>query len=173
MFTGYQVEFRSVKKDDIEQLRYWRNRADIRLMMLDQREISPAQQSAWFENLESQVDKYHFSLWFRDQLIGYANAELTGDHTAITGLYIGHEKYRGSMLSLCVGVALSEWCFDKLPVKQICVQVAAKNYAALRFNETLGYRVITQQEGWVYLAKTNSEFNDAKVKLARILSRFS
>lgn len=172
IFKRYQIEFRTIEQADIEQLRQWRNRDDIRLMMVDQSEISPEQQQAWFERLDTQPNRYHFALWFRDQLIGYANAALIESDCASTGLYIGHEKYRGSMLAICVGVGLSEWCFAELPIRSISAQVAPHNQAALRFNESLGYQVVEQNEQWVYLSKTQPEFEQARERLTPMLARF-
>lgn len=173
IFKRYQIEFRATKQGDIEQLRQWRNRDDIRLMMVDQSDITPEQQQAWFERLGAHKNRHHFALWFRDQLIGYANASLEESESASTGLYIGHEKYRGSMLAICVGVGLSEWCFEQLPISRICAQVAPHNQAALRFNESLGYRVVEQNENWVFLEKTQQEFEQARARLLPLLSRFS
>ncbi|WP_158541206.1 GNAT family N-acetyltransferase [Marinomonas piezotolerans] len=172
IFKRYQVEFRTVEQDDIEQLRQWRNSDDIRLMMVDQSEISVEQQKEWFEHLHTQINRYHFALWFRDQLIGYANASLDEPYSASTGLYIGHEKYRGSMLAICVGVGLSEWCFELLSISNIKAQVAPHNQAALRFNESLGYRVVEQNDNWVFLSKTKNEFEQARKGLLPTLSRF-
>ncbi|SBT16345.1 hypothetical protein MGA5115_00425 [Marinomonas gallaica] len=172
IFKRYQIEFRAIEQDDIEQLRQWRNRDDIRLMMVDQSQISQVQQQTWFERLGTQVNRYHFALWFRDQLIGYANASLDEPDSASTGLYIGHEKYRGSMLAICVGVGLSEWCFEQLPITRISAQVAPHNQAALRFNESLGYRMVEQNESWVFLSKTQQDFEQARERLYPLLSRF-
>lgn len=173
IFKRYQIEYRVIEQGDIEQLRQWRNRDDIRLMMVDQSEISPEQQQAWFERLGTHKNRHHFALWFRDQLIGYANASLDESKSASTGLYIGHEKYRGSMLALCVGVGLSEWCFEQLPITSISAQVAPHNQAALRFNESLGYRVVEQNDNWVFLSKSQQEFEQARERLLPLLSRFS
>ena len=172
IFKRYQIEFRAIEQDEIEQLRQWRNRDDIRLMMVDQSQISQVQQQTWFERLGTHVNRYHFALWFRDQLIGYANASLDEPDSASTGLYIGHEKYRGSMLAICVGVGLSEWCFEQLPITRISAQVAPHNQAALRFNESLGYRMVEQNESWVFLSKTQQDFEQARERLYPLLSRF-
>ena len=172
VFKRYQIEFRTIEQEDIEQLRQWRNRDDIRLMMVDQSEVSHEQQQAWFEGLGMQTTRYHFALWFRDQLIGYANASVAESDVSNTGLYIGHEKYRGSMLSLCVGVGLSEWCFEQLPITQINAQVVPHNQAALRFNESIGYRIVNQDKDWVFLSKTQQDFERARERMLPILSRF-
>ena len=173
IFKRYQIEFRTIEQGDIEQLRQWRNRDDIRLMMVDQSEISPLQQQTWFERLGEHKNRHHFALWFRDQLIGYANASFDESESASTGLYIGHEKYRGSMLAICLGVGLSEWCFEQLPITGISAQVVPHNQAALRFNESLGYRVGKQNDNWVFLSKTQPEFEQARERLLPLLSRFS
>lgn len=172
LFKRYQIEFRSVNFEDIEQLRQWRNRDDIRLMMVDQTEITGEQQERWFATLSAQTNKHHFCLWFRDTLIGYANVSLDAK-VASTGLYIGHEKYRGSMLALCVGVGLTEWCFETLPITHISAQVVPHNQAALRFNHALGYQEMGQDKQWVHLSKTKAEFEQAREKLLPVLARFA
>ncbi|MFT4766768.1 MAG: hypothetical protein ACI9OH_003901, partial [Oleispira sp.] len=46
--SGYGVELRSVVESDIEMLRQWRNKDDIRSMMKSTSYITKEQQKAWF-----------------------------------------------------------------------------------------------------------------------------
>lgn len=170
-FSKYQVLFRPVDKQDIEQLRVWRNRDDIRSNMLDQSIISEQQQVKWYESLSLRSDRYHFSLVFREQLIGYANVSLSGD-SGETGLFIGHEKYRGSFLALCVGVALSDFCFNELKLEEIKATVLPHNSAAIRFNEQLGYKTEEKLPDRIIMTLFYEEFLNSRKGMEPLLSRF-
>ncbi|TDO96230.1 GNAT family N-acetyltransferase [Marinomonas balearica] len=170
-FSRYQILFRPVVKEDIEQLRLWRNREDIRSVMASDSVVSEEQQSVWFASLSSS-SKVHFSLSFRGELIGYANVTFK-DNLAETGLYIGHDKYRGTFLSFCVGFGLSEWCFEQSNIEEIKATVLSTNEAALRYNESLGYQKKKEEGGWVYLTKSLTELEGAKLKLSSLLERFN
>ncbi|HNQ27317.1 MAG TPA: GNAT family protein [Aquaticitalea sp.] len=52
MITGKKVGLRAVEKEDLKLLRDWRNRTDFRRNFREVRELSLADQEAWFESLQ-------------------------------------------------------------------------------------------------------------------------
>ncbi|MEO6348153.1 MAG: hypothetical protein ABIO60_09625, partial [Aquaticitalea sp.] len=53
MITGTNVGLRAVEKEDLQLLRDWRNLLEFRRNFREVRELSLADQEAWFENLQS------------------------------------------------------------------------------------------------------------------------
>lgn len=49
--TGEHVILRAIEEDDLEPLRQWRNRPELRRFFREHREISPAMQRRWYEDV--------------------------------------------------------------------------------------------------------------------------
>ena len=148
---GYGVELRTVEQDDIELLRNWRNREDIRSMMKSTSYITEEQQQAWFESLEEATHVRHFLISYKGQDIGSSTltgvkfvAGFTDDLENASeiepGLYIGEEKYRNNILAFAPSLVACDFCFDELQVKKLIATVNKENKQALAYNNMLGYK---------------------------------
>lgn len=148
---GYGVELRTVEQDDIELLRNWRNREDIRSMMKSTSYITKEQQQAWFESLEEATHVRHFLISYKGQNIGSATltgvkfvAGFTDDLENASeiepGLYIGEEKFRNNILAFAPSLVACDYCFDELQVKKLIATVNRENKQALAYNNKLGYK---------------------------------
>lgn len=149
--SGYGVDLRSVLQSDIETLRQWRNRDDIRSMMKSTAYITPEQQQSWFEGLEDATHVRHFLVSYRDEAIGSATLsglsfvsgftdDLENAKEIEPGLYIGHERYRNNILAFAPSLVVCDYCFDELQVSKLIATVNASNKAALSYNKKLGYQ---------------------------------
>ncbi len=49
--TGHSVTLRDILPDDLEALRVWRNRPEYRQYFREYRDITPAMQQSWYENI--------------------------------------------------------------------------------------------------------------------------
>ena len=148
--SGYGVELRSVAQSDIETLRQWRNREDIRSMMKSTSYITEQQQQAWFESLEDATHVRHFVIRYKGEDIGSATLtglsfvsgftdDLENAEEIEPGLYIGHENYRNNILAFAPSLVICDYCFDELQVKKLTATVNASNKQALSYNQKLGY----------------------------------
>lgn len=148
--SGYGVELRSVAQSDIETLREWRNREDIRSMMKSTTYITEDQQQAWFESLEDATHVRHFVISYKGEDIGSSTLtglsfvsgftdDLENAEEIEPGLYIGHENYRNNILAFAPSLVICDYCFDELQVKKLRATVNASNKQALSYNQKLGY----------------------------------
>jgi len=196
---GYGVELRTIVQSDIETLRKWRNRDDIRLMMKSTNFISEEQQQAWFDSLAEATHARHFLITYKDEAIGSATLTGTKFVSGFTddlenaneiepGLYIGHENYRNNILAFAPSLLMCDYCFDELQVERLIATVNGKNRQALSYNEKLGYKEVsrfftdvseqtpsgvsrvTQQE-WVSSVLLRNDYIAATKQVGNFLSR--
>lgn len=143
---AYGVELTPVQQDDLAQLRSWRNSPDIAAQMLDQREISQQDQLNWFQRISQDVAQQHFVIRYKQTPVGACNLKQPAGKTVAgcdvleSGFYLADPRFRGSMLAFFPALALNQYCFQTLGCKTLLAHVKLDNYAALRFNQHLGYQ---------------------------------
>lgn len=193
VLQGYQVELVPIQSAHLEQLRQWRNSQEIAQYMLSQDSITPSQQQTWFLGLEHNINQHHFSIMYKDQLIGSANIKAPkndGEPQGIasatcleTGLYIGEEKYRGNLLAFSPSLLLNDYCFNQLGVEKLTAFVHPENKAAIQYNLKLGYVIestVAQEskqekeqgtENWIDMILTSSRYDVATQAIKGLLNR--
>ena len=197
--SGYGVELRAVVQDDIETLRQWRNRDDIRSMMKSTSYISKEQQQAWFNSLEDGTNIRHFLITYKGEGVGSATLkglkfvsgftdDLENAKEIEPGLYIGHENYRNNILAFAPSLVMCDYCFDELQVERLIATVNVNNAQALSYNEKLGYkenfRFFTDasepdvdsseksnKQEWVSLSLLRKDYIEATKQVRNFLSR--
>jgi RimJ/RimL family protein N-acetyltransferase len=182
---GYGVALRKIEEDDLEQLLSWRNRPDIRTMMRSSEVISKASHHRWFNGLSLQANVRHFSICYKDKLIGSANlvtesATLFEATKVIPGLYIGDMQYRGNILAFAPSLVLNDYCFETLGVGTMVATVHHENAAAIAYNTKLGYKINStrqdkinpeEAECWIDMTLIKENYQPATVMVKRFLSR--
>jgi UDP-4-amino-4,6-dideoxy-N-acetyl-beta-L-altrosamine N-acetyltransferase len=144
--NAFNVQLKPLQQADLLQVLQWRNSPEISSQMLDQSLISPEQQQRWFERIRQDRHQMQFVIYYKNQQVGLCNlkssiqAPLIANQTADAGFYIGDNRYRGTMLAFFAALALNQYAFSQLGLKQLKAQVKSSNNAALRFNQQLGYQ---------------------------------
>ncbi len=165
----YKLKLRPVNESDLELLRKWRNSPKIRKNMLSQSIISTAEQKKWFQKISTQQKNqqaFHFVVEYKDKPIGYANFNYENRQT---GLYIGEEKYRGTILAFCLALALLDFVFLQLCETELDAIVLSRNLAAIRFNEKLGYQIVSDKLDIITMHLTKERYLQAKQELEKII----
>lgn len=177
LIEDYQVVLRPIVKSDIEQLRLWRNSATVQAHMLDQREITAAQQAEWFEKIQHDEREQHWLIFFRDKPIGSINLKCVDDSsvlgsakTVFAGLYIGEPAYQANIIAFAPSLALYDFCFECLSVTRFKAVVKASNQAALNYNERLGYRVVGG-DAEIEIVLDRAAYTESTGALKALLSR--
>ena len=143
--NAFNVVLKPVTIDDLELLREWRNRPDIRQCMFEQNEISSVQQRHWFSKVSVDKTQLQFVICYKEKRIGACNLKSSNSVaidaciSAESGMYIADNKYRGTILAFFAALALNEFAFLSLSLRAIVAKVKSSNVGALRFNEQLGY----------------------------------
>lgn len=153
VIEGYQVRLRPVISTDLDILRTWRNSAFVARQMLSTEHISEVQQQQWFNNIASLPSQQHWVVEYRGNPIGATNVKSADGNTAIEqasvlepGLYIGDAAYQGNILAFAPTLALYDYCFGDLGTSYFRAVVKTDNLAALKYNQQLGYGVVSEGE---------------------------
>lgn len=175
--AAFNVQLKPLQLDDVEQLRLWRNSPEISSQMLDQQAISVEQQYSWFQKISTDRRQMQFVIYYKNQKVGACNLKSPSALTVAecdsleTGFYLGDAKYRGSILAFFAALALNQFAFEQLGVKQLQAQVKNTNSAALRFNQQLGYQpdAIQPQGEMVAMTLVPQAHQDAAAKFATFI----
>lgn len=144
--AAYGVVLTPVNAGHLALLRQWRNQPDISAQMLDQRQISDADQQRWFERIQADASQQHFVICYKDEPVGACNLKqpegqpVSGSKVLESGFYLADPRFRGSMLAFFPALALNQYCFQSLGCTTLLAHVKLDNSAALRFNQQLGYQ---------------------------------
>lgn len=178
ILSGYQVTLRDVARDDLEMVRNWRNDPATREFMLSQEIITPEQQQAWFDRLQSDTSQRHWLILYRDRPIGVAYIKTINEGETLEqptlvepGLYIADLDYRGNILAFAPTLLMNDYCFDGLRAHQLQATVMAGNEAALRYNEKLGYREVERNQDLVRIALDPEDYRVSSAPIKAFLSR--
>ncbi|MCW8932297.1 MAG: GNAT family N-acetyltransferase [Gammaproteobacteria bacterium] len=178
--NAYRLKLRAITENDLEQLLFWRNSPEIRNNMLSQNIITLEEQKKWFQSIMNEhLDDFHFIVEYKESLVGYANykpakniihdSDSQGYEKGQTGLYIGEKKYRGTVLAYCLALALLDFVFLELNEKEIDAVVLEHNQAAIRFNEKLGYKMLSNEEGLTSMNLKRANYFEAKNELLKTI----
>ncbi|GIU51256.1 hypothetical protein TUM4438_40240 [Shewanella sairae] len=171
-FERYGVTLTPIEPEHLEMVRQWRNSPSIQQFMLDQREISEAQQQAWYSGLADDSSRAYWLIMFKEQPIGVASI-LAIDKTVGTGepgLYIYPEQYRSNIVPFCVAFALNDMAFFELGLKRLDAIVLSHNSAALRFNIKCGYQQLGENSlGQIAMSLEPQSYIAARDPLARFI----
>lgn len=177
--TAYGIVLRALSSDQIEIVRQWRNDPDVSRFMVDQHHITREMQASWFDKVSADPRQAHFMISFRGEDIGLAylkalNGEGLEEATVIEpGFYLAPGPYRGTAFAFAPAFALNDYCFDVMGAKELRAKVLADNRAALRFNETLGYvRLGQDNQGLEVQSLRPEQYYPVRDNLARFI-RFS
>ncbi len=143
---AFAVDLVPLAETHLEQLRAWRNSAEVAAMMLSQPTIDAPSQRAWFERVRGDRAQAQFVISYKGEPIGACNLKSHGggslEHaTEIeVGFYLGSARFRGTMMAFFPALALNEHAFEAFAPERLIAKVKPENVAAVRFNAQLGYR---------------------------------
>jgi UDP-4-amino-4,6-dideoxy-N-acetyl-beta-L-altrosamine N-acetyltransferase len=174
VIEGHSVLLAEIAAHDLETVRQWRNDPSISRFMLTQQEITQPQQQAWFNKIRQATDQKHFIISYKGDKIGVANIK-TVEGEAIdrqqvleAGIYIADNRYRGTVLAFFPALALNDYCFNELMCEKLVARVLPDNTAALRFNETMGYKVVMQGDV-IQMQLTHEDYVQSTTGLRRLI----
>lgn len=143
----FDMAFREMTHSDIESVRLQRNSEFVRLNMLDQREISPEDQLAWFERTRDGRNWY-FVVEQQDTAIGVANLKSIGGEplSAEAGLFMFSEAHSDGVHPMTCAMLLIFTAFQGLGVEQLLSTSRKDRRHAWLFNDALGFKPIADDQ---------------------------
>ncbi|MFH2143601.1 MAG: GNAT family N-acetyltransferase [Bacteroidota bacterium] len=162
----YGVTLRRIEESDIELVRTWRNKDEIRKNMLFQEYITPEMQKKWFDSINNFSHSYYI-IEYNNEKIGLINEKNidTENNTVESGLFLFGEKHYGSFIPVIASIILIEIGYYLFEGNIGYIHVRKDNKKAIEYNETIGYYILEEMEEFYIMAITKQSFESKTVKL--------
>jgi RimJ/RimL family protein N-acetyltransferase len=137
--------------------------------------INPEQQLQWFNNLDKKCNLY-FIIVHRENEIGLINLKDIDwqKKEAEAGIFIGEEDYLNTITPVLATIALMDFSFHILKLKNLKAKINKHNAEAMRFNQSIGY-VYSQDidNGFAYYKCNRDFFSEITGSLRSTLNKFN
>jgi len=145
IITSGNISLRSIRKNDLELVRKWRNDKNVNRFMDYRKLIDPDSQLIWFNNLDPGKD-FYFLICDKEKPVGVLNLKNINwvERTAEAGIFIGDASSQNTTIPVKATVLLMKTAFAWLRLKQLYAKVSIENTVAIKMNEALGYSYIKE-----------------------------
>lgn len=132
-----------INKNDIEIIRLWRNKKNIRKCFINNEIISSKQQINWYKNYSFKNNDIMFIIKYLGKPIGCVALYNINNKKAEFGrLIIGDDINRGKGLALRASYMLCKYGFNKLNLEMIYLSVFKNNKKAINLYIKLGFKIV-------------------------------
>lgn len=140
------IKLKRLGKDNIEQVRLWRNSESVKKWMEFQEEISQEAQLKWFNNLDQRI-QFYYIIEYKGKDIGLVNIKNIKNSSGEGGIFIAEQEYLNGTAGLEAILAMYDYGFNVLNLNCITAHILESNTRAIRFNRSLGFKKLEDQEG--------------------------
>lgn len=145
MIKGKICGLRAIERDDLDTLLTWRNRTEMRRFFREYREISPAQQTEWFENIVREDPRTRMF-----SIVRLSDGELMGacglcyidqiNQNADFSIYIGKDDlYIDDNYAVDAAKLLLEYGFKELNLHRVWAEIYSIDEPKIHFFKQLGF----------------------------------
>jgi RimJ/RimL family protein N-acetyltransferase len=145
------VSLRPITKEDIEQIRIWRNKS--RQWFVYKKEISPEQQLAWWETYSKSTNDQMFVIETDKPIGAVALYNIEADRAEFGRLMIGEDGYAKKGYAVAATQLLLEYGFKKMALTEIFLEVFKDNRAARKVYEKAGFKYSGEKGDMVMMTK--------------------
>jgi len=143
MVIGKKVILKKVERENLEQLREWRNNPDLRKYFREYRLINSENQQKWYEDrVLGDSNQYNFEIRDKsnNKLIGHCGLYYINwiSRTGEFGIYVGDQDYRSGGYGSDALRTLIKYGFEDLNLNRIWCEVYDNN-AALEVYKHIGF----------------------------------
>jgi RimJ/RimL family protein N-acetyltransferase len=166
MIKGKVCGLRAIQHSDLDTLLKWRNSPEVRCFFRETREISPEQQSAWFENIVNKDPRTNMFSIVRledNELLGACGLCYIDqiNQNADFSIYIGKDNlYIDEVYAVDAAQLLLSYGFDELNLHRIWAEIYSIDEPKIQFFDTLNFVVegIHRETHWTKGKWVNSLF---------------
>lgn len=163
----YGIVLESLRPDDLEMVRLWRNQAFIRSNMEFTQIITREAQENWYHQLDEESNLY-WIIRTHNYPIGLIHIKNIDWHTITgeAGVFIGEPSYLEMPQPMLAILLMMELAFKALSFNTLRAKIRSGNKRAVDFNMRLGYQLVPDQpEGFQYYQVNRGNFEIATKKL--------
>jgi len=146
MISGEYIGLRAIEKEDLEQLRIWRNNPSLRRFFRETNEINTFNQNKWFESIS---DKSSLNKMF--SIVELKTNKLLGacglcyidwiNRSADFSIYIGYQNiYINDKYSVDAGKLMIDYSFKVLNLHRLWVEIYSIDIKKKEYFEKLGFK---------------------------------
>ena len=143
MLRGKKISLASIKENNLEQLREWRNRPELRKYFREHKEISQVMQTTWFNKINQDSNQVNFEICDKEsnKLIGHCGLYYINwvHRHAEFGIYIGNDNFRNGGYGADSLRTLIKYGFEDLNLNKIWCEVYSNN-KSLEVYRHLGFK---------------------------------
>lgn len=153
MIHDYRIEYQNIllrplEKEDIENLRKWRNEPNNSTYLRKIQHITPEMQIAWFEHYLGNMDELCFVIVENQQLhrmVGSLSLYGFSDDACLFGkILIGDTDAHGKKVGLNATKAAISFAFGTLNYSTVKLFVCAENKAANKIYSEAGFEIVDE-----------------------------
>lgn len=165
----YGLVYKRVAEEDIELIRYWRNRDFIRKTMQFQEYITRRMQQQWFQKINNKYNYYFIVETEEGKKIGLINCKDTNENrVAEGGIFFWDASYWNTLIPAYASLTMLEAIFEIFQSGDISVITVLKNNPhALHFNKLLGYSIYSENEKSYQLKLTKTDYFEKTYRLKK------
>lgn len=167
----YGLRYIRVKEEDIELIRYWRNRPFIRNTMQFQEYITPQMQKEWYKKINNKYN-YYFLIEYENKKVGLINCKNTDENrVAEGGIFLWEKALWNTPIPAFASLTMLEAIFEIFQSGDTSIITILKtNTHALQFNKNLGYKIYHEDDTVYKLKLTLDDYFAKTIRLKKAAS---
>ena len=143
---AFGVNLHRVRHADIETLRQWRNSEVVSQWLVGRQQITPEMQEVWFSRLDPDK-QFYYVIEYNGGKLGLVNIKNVENGSGEGGIFIADESYQDAGIGLRAMVAMYDFGFLVLGLREITALILSTNNRAIRVNQAIGAVCDPGQEG--------------------------
>ena len=151
---------RTITKDDIEQIRLWRNSEAVNQYLVTRKTVEQHEQNEWFDSLDPSTSMYFMmeesSMPFGVIYVHDVNQE-EGSYWG--SIFTGDTNYLNTHLPVKAVIMVVEFFFKHLHFERMYSKVHYKNLAALEMDQRMGFKEISREGEFISSQCSKDDFN--------------
>jgi len=144
------IRLRPLEREDLRQLRDWRNDPEIFSRVREYRYLNMENQEAWFDSLRDDRNTIMFGIEYYESpgnkvppkligVCGLTNIDWVARRAEIS-IYIGNKDYRGKGLGIEILNSLAKYAFGECNLNRLWAEIFAANIAGEKVFVKAGYK---------------------------------
>ena len=136
------IKLVSLKSEDLELVRGWRNSEEVSKYMYTSNVISEQDQINWFEKIKNDETCKYWIIEYDEKKIGLASIySISGLYNSCTwAFYLGDTSIRGAGIGSKVEYNVLQYVFETLKLNKLNCTVFPTNDSVIKMHEGFGFR---------------------------------